>query len=637
MQPQQPEQNSSPPPAQPSGVPEQPPAPPANTVPETSPVPEQAIVPTAGQVFSPGSTVPAQELVAPIVGQPALTSLPQNVANTQTPTFVSGSSMQAQDQKNKKWYKPSKKIALILALPLLFIGTGAGAYFGYYVPNKPENVWNTALINTGKGYDKLSEYTTAKKDVKGMSTKGSFKISGDVAADGSFNGASDGKSGQLTGNVSAVGLKVNYDLRAIESPGNSPDIYFKVDGVQGLGDLVGGYAGALGESGDSLKKALNGLNGQWYFVDHTLFDQFEKNSNTSLQISSQDVSNTLKAVGDSSKQYLFTNDTDKAAIVVKQYVGKDVQDGRKTYHYKAGINKENLKAYNKSLCDNLIKTKLFKLFSQNTAGDENFSKECYDSTGIDKIKESQTADVWVDARTKLIHKVRFTEEKNSQNYTDIMQDYQGGDEFPFSIATHSQEKVDNSIYSGASASSKPYTTTGQIKMKLNMKTNTFTADATFEDSGSTTNKGTFNLTLIPINQTVKVEKPANAKTIIELMNDLGFSDLMSGNQASAKDAKRKTDLNALATRMEVYYSDNGYYPTLSNVNDANWRKTNMKGFDENALQDPDGTQTKLSASPAATVYASQPGPANCSGTTCTTYILTATLDDGTTYKKQSLN
>jgi hypothetical protein len=638
MQPQQSNQNSPEQPAQPADTASLDTASSPTQVPENSQAPEQVNAPAAGQVFSPGAAAPTQASITPSINQPAPSSLQQNVATSpSSQTMVSGSSIQEKEQKNKKWYKPSKKIALILALPLLFIGGGASAYLGYYVPNKPENVWNTALTNTGKGYDKLSQYATAKKDVKDMSAKGSFKISGSVAADGSFNGASDGKNGQLTGTTSAVGLKINYDVRTIDSPGNTPDVYFKIDGIQGLGELAADYAVPLGGDGSSVKKALNGLNGQWYFVDHTLFDQLAKSSNTSLQISSNDVSSALKAVGDSSKQYLFTDNPDKAAITVKQYVGKDTQDGRKTYHYKVGVNKENLKAYNKSLCDNLIKTKLFKLFSQNGVGDEDFSKECFDSTGIDKIKDSQTADVWVDLHTKLIHKVRIAEESNSNNYTDIIQDYQGGNELPFSIATHTQEKVDSSIYSGASASSKPHTTSGQIKMKLNMKTNTFIADATFEDSGSTTNKGTFNLILAPSNQPVKVEKPAGAKTIIELMNDLGFSDMVSGNQSSAKDAKRKTDINALATQMEVYYSDNGYYPTLNNVNDANWRKTNMKGFDDNALKDPDGTQAKLSGSPAAKVYAYQAAPANCTGTNCTSYVLTAILDNGSSYTKQSLN
>jgi hypothetical protein len=611
---------------------------------QDSPAPS---APTIGQVFTPGGSPPPS-------AAPENNTLPTTFAapssqqvGTMTPSQPSGmdpmmsaSSMQVENEK-KKGFKPSKKIALIALVPLLLIGGSAAAYFGYIVPNKPENVWKSALTNTGKGYDKLSSYATAKKNVQGVSAKGSFKISGSVAADGTFNGMSDGKNGQLTGNISAAGLKINYDLREIESPGNSPDVYTKIDGIQGLGDLVGGYARLLGGDSSQLTNALNGLNGQWYFIDHTLFDQFAKGSNDGLQITSADISGALKAVGDSSKQYLFTDNPDKMAIVVKQNVGKEKQDNRTVYHYKVGIDKDNLKAYNQSLCDNLIKTKLFKLFETSSSGDQDLGKECAYTTGIDKIKDGQTADVWVDMRTKLIHKIRFTDSKNKNSYTDISQDYQGGDEFPFSIATHSQSSVDNNDIS-SSGNSKTSTSDGLVKMKLNMKTNTFTLDANFEDkSGSSDDKGTFSLTIAPSEQKVKVDKPTNAKTIIQLMNDLGFGDLVSdtasGNQAAAKDAERKTDINALRSQLEVYYTENGSYPTLANLNDANWRKTNMKSFDESALKDPDGSQSKLATAPTAKVYSYQPTPAGCNGTNCSGYTLAATLDNGTAYTKQSLN
>jgi hypothetical protein len=470
----------------------------------------------AGQVFTPG---------LPLQPPPAANSL------TSTQPVMSASSMQSEQEKKKKGFRPSKKLALTGLVPLLLAGSGAAAYFGYIVPNKPDNVWRTALTNTGKGYDKISTYATSKKDVKAFSANGSFKVSGSTAADGAFKGESDGKSGQLTGSISAAGLKVNYDMRAIESPGNSPDIYFKLDGIQGLGDLVGGYAGLLGADSSKASKALNGLNGQWYFIDHSLFDQYAKGNNGDLQISSADVSQVLKAFGDSSKQFLFTDDPDKMAVVVKQYVGKEKQDGRDVYHYKVGVNKENLKAYNKSLCDNLLKTKLIKLFENGGSGDQDLSQQCYDTADIDKIKNGQTADAWVDLRTKLIHKIRIAEPKNANNYTDIIQDYQGGDEFPFSLGFHTQESVDSGI--NKLSSSKPETSTGLISMKLNMKTNTFSADANYATTGTSADKGNFKIIIAPSNDQVKIEKPSSSKTIIELMNDLGLGSFADKSAQTA--------------------------------------------------------------------------------------------------------
>jgi acyl-CoA-binding protein len=572
--------------------------------------PTQPAAPSAGQVFAPGTAQPAQTNSMPDQSSVSPTQNPSSASITPQP-IISGSSLQQEGQK-KKGFKPSKKMAVILALPLLFIGSGAAAYFGYVIPNKPENVWGTALANTGKGYDKLSEYATSKKETKPMSVKGSFKVSGEVAADGAFDGISDGKNGQLTGTVSAVGLKVNYDVRALESPGNTPDIYFKVDGIQGLGDLVGSYAGLIGEDSATLKKTLNGVNGQWYFVDHTLFDQFAQGANGNLQITSSDVSSALKAVGE---------------------------------------NKENLQAYNKSLCENLIKTKLFKLFSQNTSGDEDFSKECQDATGISKVKDTQTADAWVDLHTKLIHKIRIKEKDNANNYVDIAQDYQGGDEFPFSIGLHSQDSVDNISTRDNQELSNPTpapatTVTGLIKMKLNMKTDAFSAEANFDESGPVKSNGTFKLTLSPTTEKVKTEKPANSKTIIQLLNDLGFGDISAANsQNSAADAKRRTDINAMATQMEVYYTDNGSYPLYAGqLNSDAWIEANLKGADINAWRPPNQTTNSLisSATPTKDQYGyvalQADGKTACTKAPCTRYQLYWFSEkDGTVHNKESLN
>jgi hypothetical protein len=496
-------------------------------------------------------------------------------------------------QKSPRRFRPSKKIALVLAVLILLGGGSAAAYFGYFVPNKPPNVWRTALTNTGKGYDKLSQYATTKKDSKGLSTKGSFKFGGILASDGAFSGLSDNKNGQFSGSVSAAGLKINYEVRAINSTGNTPDIYFKINGVQGLGSLVGGYVDESEKA--TITKALNGLNGQWYFIDHTLFDQFSQGTNTDFQISSKDVNEILKAVGDASKQYLFTNDNTKMAIVVKQYVGKEKQDGNNVYHYKVGVNKDNLQAYNKALCNNLAKTKLFKLFSgDSSSGDVDLIKQCQDSTGLDKVNTSQTADAWVDLHTKLIHKIRFTQKNNSGNYVDISQNYKGGDEFPFSLAFHDQSSVDSGI---SSSGSKPETSSGLINMKLNTKTNTFTMDANFATTGSANAKGTFNLTVTPNNQTVKVNKPVGAKTIIELLNDLGLGDLTSAaSSGSSIDEQRKNLVTKMSAEMESYAANNnGIYPfkagTGCSINTKGcWRNfyNTLSGVD---LNDP---QTKTS-------------------------------------------
>lgn len=511
-----------------------------------------------------------------------------------------------------------KRLAPILIILLVLGGGSAAGYFGYYLPNKPENIWSTALTNTGKGYDKLSQYATTTKNIKGLSMKGSFKFSGAVATDGSFDGSSEGGNSELTGNISAVGLKVAVDLRTIANNGNSPDIYFKVNGLEGLGNL-------FGVSDPTYATALNGLNNQWYVIDHTLFDQFAKGSNSSLQLNNQDVSSILKAVGDASKQYVFTNDEKKMAFKVSKAVGKEKMDGRNTYHYKVAVNKANLKAYINALCGNLKKSKLGKIFS---SSDQNFEQTvgCTQAqSDAAKLNESDTADVWVDLHTKLIHKVRFSDKTNPSSYFDIAQDYQGGDNFPFSL--------------GFSDGQGKSTTSGSVKMSLNMKTNVFTLNGDLKSSGDSSESGTFSLSIAPSTAAVKVSAPTGAKNILQLLNDLGIPQIYGGVQSSAKDTERKTDINALYGQLEAYYADSGKYPTLANLNTPSWLAANMKGLDIAALQDPEGTSSKLLGAPAAKAYSYQALPAGCDNvkTACSDYTLTATLSDGTTYVKQSLN
>lgn len=115
----------------------------------------------------------------------------------------------------------------------------------------------------------------------------------------------------------------------------------------------------------------------------------------------------------------------------------------------------------------------------------------------------------------------------------------------------------------------------------------------------------------------------------------------NGIQQKARDTERKTDINALHGQLEAYQAQNGKYPTLANVNDSAFRATDMKGLDAAALQDPKGTAQTLVAAPVANEYAYAVLPAGCDdlvgGTDCTSYTLTATLEGGGTYVKQSLN
>ncbi len=542
---------------------------------------------------------------------------------------------------------------MIIAL-LIILSSGAGAFFGYYLPNKPENVWSTALSRTAKGYDKLAEYVSEKRDSQGVVIKGSFKLSGGLAADGTFEGKSNDDNGEFKGLISATGLKINLDLKTLKSPGNSPDIYFKLTGLEGLGELLGG--------GDpTATSAFNSLNNQWYFIDHTLFDQLAPGSNTRTQITTDDVSSILKAVGDATREYIFSNDSKKAALTVRQKVGKEKQDNRSVYHYKIGFNKENLKAYATKLCDNLKASKLNEFFNGDTASVEG-ALDCQGlKDSINKINDSKTADAWVDLKTKLIRKVRFTyssgqkktgdvevqpgqddfsSEPQRNGYVEISQNYTGGDVFPFKIYYQNEEK-----YTYSSTDTSTTTTSGELNVSLDMKSNKLTLAGDYQTKsvgdGSSVK---FNLSVSPSPGEIKVGKPAKSKNLIQLLNDLGFGELFSGDgsglfvtETQARDTERKTDIKAMQGQLEAYWADNGFYPTLGEVNDPNWRSQNFVGLDSEALKDPQGTSQKLVGSPKAKSYSYVASPSGCNNVECTSFTLTATLEGGGTFSVRSLN
>jgi hypothetical protein len=149
---------------------------------------------------------------------------------------------------------------------------------------------------------------------------------------------------------------------------------------------------------------------------------------------------------------------------------------------------------------------------------------------------------------------------------------------------------------------------------------------------------------------VSIAAPSGAKPALNVINDLGLGallgayDLQSSNSTAglhqAADTERKTDINALRSQLEVYWADNGYYPTLASMNDPAWRTANLKGLDAEALKDPSGASTTLAAAPAKSVYSYATTPKTCDNGihgNCNSYTLSATLDDGSTYVKQALN
>ena len=110
----------------------------------------------------------------------------------------------------------------------------------------------------------------------------------------------------------------------------------------------------------------------------------------------------------------------------------------------------------------------------------------------------------------------------------------------------------------------------------------------------------------------------------------------TGIQQKARNTERTTDIKALHGQLEAYYAQNGYYPDLASVT-----TTNLKGLDAGALVDPKGGSLQATSDATHYGYAvTQPdGTTACTTAAkdCAKYTLTATLEGGGTFVKNSLN
>lgn len=128
----------------------------------------------------------------------------------------------------------------------------------------------------------------------------------------------------------------------------------------------------------------------------------------------------------------------------------------------------------------------------------------------------------------------------------------------------------------------------------------------------------------------------------------------SGVQAKNRNGERQNAINSLQGQMEAYYAQYNKYPTLADLNNADWRKQNTKNLAGNILEDPrwsasdkqctntDTGKAIAANQPATHCYSYQvtgadAGACDNKKTDCAHYTLTAELEGGQKYVKSSLN
>lgn len=620
-------QAALPPPASPGGVikptdnqnPNSPqPAEPAPANPQPQTI-QPSIPPQAPSPTSPAPTQDPQPSLSP--SQPNTTGPNPPVNNR--PIFPSDPNTPV--PSSRKFSFLNKKL-LLIATPLLLVFLTVGYVFGYYIPNKPENVYKTGLDRSGDALqmilDKATERGTYDKFKKteiaatidvsagGQNIKGDFKAK--------FDGSkldSDLNANFPLNDSQRADLGLSVLSQAVEGS-EFPDTYLKVKGIKALG-------------ADLFMPGIGKYDDKWLSISsdylQSIADQYgleaPKHDNTDKYPTFDEISSLARDLYGDTHEYVFTSDPEKAVIENRQYLGKEDVDGVDTFHYEVALNKENYKKYCEAVSNTLLSNPVYKKFTglndeQIEAEKQKISENCQKDS--DAIKAEDTFEMWVDSKYKLIKKIRIYSNNNKTEYFEVGQNYDGGTKISLFFDFHSD--------------SGPFDSKATFTTDLNIGESS--GELTF-NGGKDSNKydGKITLSAKPLSGDFQITEPKDAIKIQKLLKEFGIDpkdlatlyggslagDTSSGINTKARDATIKSDVNSIYTHLEVYFADNAFYPTKSQFADLSWRAANMPGLTDDAF--------------SSVAY----NPSDCNFDECQKYTLSGKLSDGSTYEKTALN
>ncbi|HSX17553.1 MAG TPA: hypothetical protein VLH86_05645 [Patescibacteria group bacterium] len=275
--------------------------------------------------------------------------------------------------------KASKKkmlIALVVGVGVLVLGgASAAAYFGYVVPNKPQNVLKTALVNSFSESKVKSAHFNGKVSVKD-------KASNQTIAATFTGGANTDGAMDLQASVDAIVTKVTLDVRSVDGS----TYYLKVGGLEGLPELMSAYGGT---DASAYASVISGLNQQWIEINQSVLSQLGSSA-TTLKMSQADRDKLAAAY----KDHQF--------LTVQQTLKDEKISGMNSHHYKIAVDKQQLKDFVKAVKD-------AKLDSVKMSQDE---LDSFNNSVKDVDFSKHPVDVWVTKDTKLVDQIAFSYEDN---------------------------------------------------------------------------------------------------------------------------------------------------------------------------------------------------------------------------------
>jgi hypothetical protein len=133
---------------------------------------------------------------------------------------------------------------------------------------------------------------------------------------------------------------------------------------------------------------------------------------------------------------------------------------------------------------------------------------------IDKAKTGYTLDLWVDAKTKLVHSVAFADPSQPGSVFTLTQNYTGGTTYPFAIHINGKDPATGDIENVS------------VDVAIDTKSDATKGEMTV-DQGKDLHM-TLNFTATPSKNSVQVKAPTGAEPVMNLLAEWGLSNNNSG-------------------------------------------------------------------------------------------------------------
>lgn len=444
----------------------------------------------------------------------------QNAQNTnnfgQNSAIFGSTGVQNPAKKSKKGLLFGLSFLAVIAVLL-----AVGYVFALYLPAKPDNVYKKSMDRTSKALTQVISKTSSKEQLDKYKKN---QLSGNMNIDfaplkvaGNMNLKYDEKSldFSLDAKLSQDGqTEKNYKTHILAEQDQKlgyPDIYFIFDGISdfGLENYIPGVdkldntwikidKNYIKKNVDSLKsRVTNGGD-----VDVT---------KDAPQLTNEDIEQLANIGKDQINKYVLTNNPENAILINKKFIAKEKVDDIQTYHYVMGFNKDNLVKACIDTASRYLESGAYKKFAnaseQSIKDEKDQAKKSCENSKKD-IKDDEEFDMWVDAKYKLIYKIREVDDKQKDTYIEIGQKYKGGDDLHLFINYVSKEDKMN----------------GHMTLGINTATLVSKTEFMFQ-ADDEKDKGKLQITLDgkPLDDDITLDKPTNPKDLEQVMKDLNLN------------------------------------------------------------------------------------------------------------------